>query len=173
MDGLGDHDVVEGVVSRRPDAVPQHLAVQHAARADAVLSAQGALQFGQDGVDGDGGEETQTAQVDGEERDFPAPQGACRGQQGAIASEDDQQVAAVGDFFAGHAAARAEIARRHLVEPDRDPARLEPLDNAGDHLGGLRHLGFRDDARGLNVVHATGTPGSLPRPGWGSPSGRS
>ena len=113
-------------------AAAHHLGVQQLALGDAVLAAQGALQFGIQLVDGDGGEKAEAAEVHREQRDLAPSDGARGGEQRAVAAQHDHQVAALGHFVARHAGDAAGVDTRCPRRMrTRDAALVQPLDQLG------------------------------------------
>jgi hypothetical protein len=164
--GLGDDDVVQGEIIGDLLAVAHERAGEHAAVADAVLAAQGALEIGVDLIGGDGREEAEAAEVDGDERNAAVADGAGGGKERAVAAEDDDELAIVGDFLARQAL-RADVGGSLQVEARGDAAGAQPIEDAGQKLSGGFDAGFGDDADGLNGVHAAGIPCCLRLRRWG------
>ena len=75
-------------------------ACQQLALGDAMLAAQGALEFGIQLVDRDRGEKAEAAEIHREQRNLAAADGARRGEQRAVAAQHDDQVAAFGHLLA-------------------------------------------------------------------------
>ena len=176
--GFGEHHIVERLVARDDRAVAAHLGVQQLAAADAVLAAQGALQFGKQLVDGDGGQESEAAQIDGEQRDLAAADGARGGEQRAVAAQHDHQVAAFGHVVARQTVGARRRRRRSLRRSARGCRALRARRAAWARHRRGRTAGLEmmptvwrmaiADGR-LNDGHRAGTPCSLPRPEWGFP----
>ena len=138
--GFGQHGVVEGFVGGHHLPAAHHFGGQQLALGDAVLAAEGALQLGVQLVDGDGGQEAQAAEVHGEERGLAPADGARGGEQGAIAAEHDDQVAAFGNFVPRDAAGArwAGVESGLLVDANGHAAAAQPLDERGHDVGGGR-----------------------------------
>ena len=164
--GLAEHGVIQGVIRRDHLVAALDFGVQEAAFGDAMLAAEGAFQFGKELVDGDGGEEAEAAEVDGEERDFAAADGSGGGEQGAVAAEHDDQVAAFGDFMARHAGGEG-VDGGFLIDAGGDAALSQPFEQLGRQLDGGWGVGLGDDSHGLNDGHRGETPDSLRRREWG------
>ena len=92
-------------------------------RRDAVLAAEGALQFGIQIVDSDRSEETQPAQVHGEQRDFAPADGPCGRKQRAVAAQHHHQVAAFRTSSRGMPATPAYSGRSPRRSAPRCPGR--------------------------------------------------
>ena len=103
MAALGEHRIVQRFVGSDGFAVAHHLGAQHAPLGDAMFAAEGALQFRVNIVDGDGGEKSQAAQIDGKQRDLALADGARGREQRAVAAQHDHQVAAFGHIGARNA----------------------------------------------------------------------
>ena len=94
-----------------------------------MLAAEGALQFGEKFVHADGGEKAQAAEIDGEQRNLAAADGARGGEQRAIAAQHDDQIAAFGHVLARECRFEAAcIGRGLFVGAHGDAARAQPLD---------------------------------------------
>ncbi len=171
MDGFGEHGVVERFVVGHDFPVAQHLRVQQLAPLNAMLAAEGALQFGEQFGHADGGEKTQAAEIDGEQRNLAAADGAGGGKQRAVAAQHDDQIAALGNVLAREAfEAVVEIGRGLFVGADGDAARAQPLHKLGHNRAGRRRIRFGEDSDCANGGHGAETPCSLPRLGSGYPS---
>jgi hypothetical protein len=166
--GFGKDHVVERFVARDHRVAAAHLGVQQLASADAMLAAEGALQFGIQFVDGDGGEETEAAQIHGEQGDLAVADGAGGGEQRAVAAQHDHQIAAFGHFRARETVAPRGVDGGAFVVAHTDSAGFEPGQQPGYHIGRGGNGGLGDDAYGFNghvdlvlVAHASACSGEL------------
>ena len=93
-------------------------------------------------LDGDGGQETQAAEVDGEKRDIAAVNGAGRRKKSAVAAEDNNQLRAIGDVIPGDAVFAIQVLRGDKIETHLDAARFEPSEKFGEDVRGRIDVGF-------------------------------
>ena len=119
---------------------------------------EGALELGINLVDGDGGEETEAAQVDGEQRDLTAADGARRGKQvpsppSTITSSQPSGPARAAGRPAAGVRARSDSSIAH-----RDARGCSHSSNFGTSITAALDAGLGDDADGLNVGHTAETP---------------
>src|SRR5260370_38401450 len=91
-----------------------------------MLAAKGALQFGIKLGDGNGGKETEAAEIHGKQGDLTVADGARGREQGSVAAQHDDQVAAFGDGGPRNAVGAAGLSRGALVEAYEHAARFEP-----------------------------------------------
>src|SRR5271167_1902639 len=80
-------------------------------------------------IDGDGGEKAEASQIDGEEWNIAAPDGARSREKRAIATEYDHQLRVFGHFFPGDGVREPGIHRALRVEAHGDAAAGEPPDD--------------------------------------------
>lgn len=141
---FGDYDVVEGIPLLDDVAVADDLGSHHAANLDfgAVVAPgfEGGVEFGE----GNLGEEAEGAEVDAEDGGGGAGEGPGRGEEGAVATEDDDQVwLVVGEVYAGDGVDARDVGGAVGVEKVVVVASFEPRDEIAEDPGefGLLRLG--------------------------------
>jgi len=87
--GLGESDVVEGFVGAGAVPAAPQLRVQHAAAAYVVFAREHSLELRIQLVHSDGRQESQIAQIDGEQRNVAAFERPRRRKQRPVAAQDN------------------------------------------------------------------------------------
>jgi hypothetical protein len=143
---LGDDHVVEGVPFLNDFAVADVLGVHHAADLDlgAVIAPgfEGCVQV----REGNLGKEAEGAEIHTEDWGGGAGEGAGRGEQSAVSTEDDDEVRLVFwqiDAFDG--AGSSDVGGAVGVEKVMVVACFEPRDEIAQDAGNFRLLGLGDD----------------------------
>ena len=144
---FGDDDVVESVPLLDGLAVADDFGVHHAADLNVRLVLAPIVEGGVEVGQGDFGEEAERAEVDAEDGCGGAGKGAGRGEEGAIAAEDDDEIRLVtGQVDAVYRVGSVDICGAVRVEQVVIVARTEPCDEIAEDALELRLLRFGDDS---------------------------
>jgi hypothetical protein len=143
---LGDDDIVEGVPLAERFAVADVLGAHHAADLDfgAVVAPgfEGVVEVRERNL----GEEAEGAEVYAEDGRGSAGEGAGRGEEGAVAAEDDDEVRLVfGQIDTLDWIGRGDVGGAVGVEQVVVVACFEPRDEIAEDTGDLRLLRLGDD----------------------------
>ena len=143
---LGDDDVVEGVPLMNGFAVADDLSVHHATdfNLGAVVAPgfEGGVELGERDL----GEEAEGAEVHAEDRCGGAGEGAGRGKESAVATEDDDEVGLVlWEIKARDALSARDVGSAVGVEEVAVVARFEPRDEVAQDSREFGLLGLGDD----------------------------
>jgi hypothetical protein len=143
---LGDDDVVEGVPLAEGFAIADVLGAHHAADLDFGAVVAPGLQGGVEVGEGDFGEEAEGAEVHAEDGGGGAGEGAGRGEKGAVATEDDNEVRLVlGQVDAFDGVGGTDVGGAVGIEQIVIVACFEPRDEIAEDAGDLRLLRLGDD----------------------------
>ena len=148
---FGEHHVIERVEGGHLQAAAPEFAVQHPAALDAEIAMQGLFELGINFFNRDGGEESEAAEIHGEDGSFPPSDGARGGEQRSVAAENNHQSGLAGDFLAREPRARARVAGAVGVEANRYVAGVQPRDQVRDQLRGGLTARLADDAYCFDV----------------------
>ena len=143
---FGDDDIVEGVPLLDDLAVADDGGAHHAANFDlgAVVAPgfEGVVELGE----GDLGEEAEGAEVDAEDGGGGAGEGSRCGQEGAVATEDDDQIwLVVGEIYARDGVDARNVGGAIGVEKVVIVASFEPSDEIAKDPGEFRLLRLGDN----------------------------
>src|SRR5262249_55535519 len=141
-------------------------AMEHMAALDGEAAGEHAFQLRVDRLDGNGREETQAAEIHGEERDVAAADGAGRGEQGDVTAEHDEQLRAFGNLGSVEAfcgGAFQPVFGGFAIEPRRDSTSIEPCEQFRHESRCAIAVWFRNyrDGGDLSAWHRAKTRGCL------------
>jgi len=143
---LRDDDVVEGVPLLDELSVAQDLGAHHAADFDLGAVVAPGFQGGVELGEGDLSEEAEGAEVDAEDGCGGAGEGAGRGEEGAVAAEDDDQVGLVfGEIESWDGVGSRDVGSAVGIEEIVVVACFEPGDEIAQDTGEFRLLRLGDD----------------------------
>ncbi len=144
-DGLVEHVLR---LDHFPRAFQFHM--EHDARGDERAAREGIFQSGIKLLLGETRQKTKASQVDGQDRKSARSRQACRCEQCAIATENEQELRSVGDLLVGVSfRAGGERSRGCFVADGADAASFQPLQKSWQKGWKRRTAWTGDDADGL------------------------
>jgi len=144
---FGDDDVVEGVPGLNGLAVANDLGSHHAAEFDLGAVVAPGFEGGVELGEGNLCEEAERTEVDAEDGGGGAGKGAGCGEEGAVATEDDDEVGLVrGEVDAGDGIDACDVGGAVGVEEIVVVASFEPRDEVAKDTGKFRLLRLGDDS---------------------------
>ena len=143
---FGYDDVVEGVPLFDESAVADDLGAHHAANFDLGAVVAPGFEGGVELREGDFGEEAEGPEVDAEDGGGGAGEGSRCGQEGAVATEDDDQIwLVVGEIYARDGVDARNVGGAIGVEKVVIVASFEPSDEIAKDPGEFRLLRLGDN----------------------------
>jgi len=143
---FGDDDVIERVPCLNELAVTDDLRSHHATDLDLGAVVAPGLEGGVELGERDLGEEAEGAEVDAKDGGGGAGEGAGCSEEGAVATENDDQVGLVpGEVYSSDGVDARDIGRAVWVEKVVIVASFEPRDEVAEDAGKFRLLGLGDN----------------------------